>query len=130
MNWLSRFMMGRYGADQLSFALLALGLLCSMLSRVPALRFFFFLSYAIMAVMLFRMLSRNPVKRRIENEKFLKIWNPVAAWGKLQMQIFRERKVYRYFRCPKCKSYVRIPRGKGKVKISCRMCRHEFLKKT
>ena len=37
---------------------------------------------------------------------------------------------HRYFDCPKCRQLVRVPRGKGKIAITCPRCREKFVKKT
>ena len=37
---------------------------------------------------------------------------------------------HRYFACPKCRQTVRVPRGKGKISITCPKCREKFIRKT
>ncbi len=34
------------------------------------------------------------------------------------------------YKCPKCKKPLRVPRGKGKILITCQNCGHKFQKKT
>lgn len=34
--------------------------------------------------------------------------------------------VYCYYYCPNCKQQVRVPAGKGKVRITCPRCEHKF----
>lgn len=71
----------------------------------------------------FRMFSRNLSKRQRENAVVLQKWNVI----KLR---FRQRKTHRYYRCPKCKAVLRVPRGKGKITVICRQCANRFDKKT
>lgn len=130
MNWFRRFMTGRYGADQLSIALLFVSLLLSVV-------FFFIpgtaLSYIVyipLIVFLFRLLSKNIQKRREENIKFLKIWRPVESWFKTKQYRLKDSKSHRYYKCPNCKQTVRVPRKKGKILITCPKCKLEFIKKT
>lgn len=119
---LSSFMAGRYGTDKLNMLILGVGLAASLLSmfvRLPALNLVLFvLSYGMMIWAIFRSLSRNTYKRYRENRKFLQIT------GRL-----KDRQ-NRYFDCPKCRQLVRVPRGKGKISITCPRCREKFIRKT
>ena len=78
---------------------------------------------------LFRMFSRNTYKRREENNKFLRKVNPFLKWFRLQ-QTMRKDKAHRYFKCPNCSQYLRVPRGKGKITVTCRSCRASFQEKS
>ena len=117
-----RFMEGRYGTDKLNTAILSVGLvicLISMFIHAPAVNLFLTaLSYALMIWAIFRTLSRNTYKRYRENRKFLQIF------GRL-----KDRE-HRYFDCHKCRQMVRVPRGKGKIAITCPKCREKFVRKT
>ena len=116
------FMVGRYGTDRLNMVILGVGLVASLLSvliKFPLVNLaLFFLSYGMMFWAIFRTLSRNTYKRYQENRKFLQIA------GRL-----KDRE-HRYFDCPKCRQMVRVPRGKGKISITCPRCREKFVKKT
>ena len=116
------FMVGRYGTDRLNMVILGVGLVASLLSVLikfaPVNLVLFFLSYGMMFWAIFRTLSRNTYKRNQENRKFLQIA------GRL-----KDRE-HRYFDCPKCRQMVRVPRGKGKISITCPRCREKFVKKT
>ena len=117
-----RFMEGRYGTDRLNMTILMLGLGCSILSmffRIPAVNLVLtMLSYALMFWAIARSLSRNTYKRYQENRKYLQIFDRL-----------KDRE-HRYFDCPKCRQLVRVPRGKGKISITCPRCREKFIKKT
>jgi len=119
---LRQFMAGRYGTDRLNMVILCAGLVASLLSvwiRLSPLNLIFWaLSYGLMIWAIFRSLSRNTYKRYQENRKFLQIT------GRL-----KDRE-HRYFDCPKCRQMVRVPRGKGKIAITCPRCRERFVKKT
>ena len=134
MNALRRFMAGRYGGDPLNFFLLGLGivvmLLVSILSRlsVPDVVLLILdgVYFAILILAVFRMLSRNIYRRQRENAVFLNAWNAVR-------RVFRRRsdaKTHCRFRCPQCRQSVRVPRGKGKISITCPKCGTKFIKKT
>lgn len=130
MNWLQRFMAGRYGSDQLNFALLVLCLLLSLISQITGLYVLLLISYLPLLIAIFRMLSRNIYKRRAENAWFLKLWTPVKTWFVQKFTMLRQSKQYRFFKCPSCRATVRVPRGKGKIQIRCPHCGNTFLKKS
>lgn len=119
---LRSFMTGRYGTDRLNMVILCAGLVASLLSVVIAVQplnlIFWGLSYALMFLAIWRSLSRNTYKRYQENRRFLQIFDRL-----------KDRQ-HRYFDCPKCRQTVRVPRGKGKIAISCPRCREKFVKKT
>ena len=117
-----QFMAGRYGMDKLNMAILWTGVICSLLSacihKQPLNLIFWGMSYVLMILSIFRILSRNTYKRYQENRKFLQIFDRL-----------KDRQ-HRYFDCPKCRQMVRVPRGKGKIAITCPRCREKFVKKT
>lgn len=126
---LQRFLYGRYGTDKLCIALLVTGLVLSLLGGI------FFWPLAILAdalyvYALFRTFSRNIPARQREYRAFMRVWDPAAQWFRLQARKFRERKTYKYFRCPSCRQQLRAPRGRGKIEVTCQKCRAVFQTKT
>ena len=119
---LRRFMQGRYGTDKLNMAILLTGLvLCivNMFVHLPVLNLIFMLlSYGLMIWSIFRCLSRNVYKRYQENRKWL-----------MFLQRIKDKQ-HRYYDCPRCRQQVRVPRGKGKINITCPKCKEKFIKKT
>lgn len=116
------FMAGRYGTDRLNMTILGAGLAASFLSVFtsnPKLDLLFVaLSYGLMIWAICRSLSRNTYKRYQENRKFLQFFDRLKD------------RDHRYFDCPKCRQMVRVPRGKGKISITCPKCREKFVRKT
>ena len=121
-QWLMHFMSGRYGTDKLNMYLLGAGLILCVLSMfIPVAVVDLALtlgSYALMICAVFRCMSRNTYKRYQENRKFLMLLDRI-----------KDRE-HRYFDCPRCHQPVRVPRGKGKILITCPKCREKFTKKT
>ena len=78
----------------------------------------------------FRILSRNLNKRYQENMKYLALQSKVTGWFGMQRTRFAQRKQYRYFRCPQCHQQLRVPRGRGRISISCPKCGNQFIKKS
>lgn len=119
---LQRFMRGRYGTDKLNTMILILGLvLCIGSMFLPAgwpVLVMTLLAYACSFTVIFRSMSRNTYKRYRENRRYLSFLNRL-----------KDRE-HRYFACPKCRQSVRVPKGKGKISITCPKCREKFVKKT
>lgn len=123
-NALSRFMYGRNGVDQLGWASLVLLLLLDTVELIvrskseTARMILSTVSFLVMVWILFRMFSRNLPKRRKENAWFLtKIVNPVK-----NRKARSQDKDHKYFTCPQCRTICRVPRGKGKIIITCPKC--------
>lgn len=119
---ISRFMAGRYGTDKLNFALLWTGfgiVVIAIFVRSPLPNFLLHVvAYALMGIAIFRTLSRNTYKRYQENRRFLMFFSGL-----------RDRE-HKYYECPRCRQPVRVPRGKGKIAITCPKCKEKFIKKT
>lgn len=135
MNWLRRFMYGRYGNDQLStflFILYIIVIVFQMLFRNSAAGgILMMLSYVVVLLYFFRCFSKNIYKRQRENQKFLQLWNPVKNYLKFWKRKIQEKdSTKKLYRCPKCHQTIRVPRGRGKIAITCPKCRHEFNRRT
>lgn len=119
---LRRFMQGRYGSDKLNTTILMVALVLvlvyTFLPFGPVQLILWILSYVLMIWAIFRMLSRNTYRRYQENRRFLQFVDGI-----------RDRE-HRYYDCPNCHQRVRVPRGKGKISISCPKCREKFIRKT
>lgn len=127
---LRRFMTGRYGVDQLSRLYLVLTLVLLVLSMITKLPIFYGLAIILLIYMYYRMFSKNTTKMYAQNQKYLNMrYQIVVKWNNAQKH-FAQRKEYRFYRCPKCHQKVRVPRGKGKICITCPKCRNEFIKKS
>ena len=107
-NAIQRFMYGRYGNDQFGHFLIGLALVLILLEALTGFWLLTLLADVAVFYALFRMLSRNTYKRREENAKFLKKANPAIKWLRLQ-QTIRKDKDHRYFKCPNCSQYLRVP---------------------
>ena len=126
---IQKFMSGRRGADELSMALLIAGVVLSMLSSIFRLGILYYISLAIYIFALFRMFSRNLAKRQEENAAFLKLWRGSTSSVRQLFNRVKNSKKYKYFKCPECKSRLRLPRGVGEVTVTCGKCHHAFKQK-
>ena len=125
MNFLRKLMYGRYGSDHLSFFLLFLYVVLIFTSALPHMAWVSWLALAVLLWNLFRMFSRRIDRRRAENARFLALFGPFIRWFKMRRTIHRD-KDHRYFKCPNCGQYLRVPRGKGKITVTCRNCGASF----
>ena len=130
---LARFMAGRNGVDQLGRAVMVGTLVLLLLSMFTSGRLssvLFILVLLGIVYMYFRMFSRNVAKRRAENAKYMRRTYSIRMWFRSLGERWRQRREYKFFRCPSCGTLLRVPRGKGKIKIVCRKCGNSFIKHT
>ena len=127
---IQRFMYGRYGVDDLSKFMLYITLgLCiiTIFFRNPILNAILLVG---LILVYFRIFSKNHQKRYQENLQFLKIKDKVVHFFHREKNIVEQRKIYRIYTCPSCKQKIRIPKGKGKVCVTCPKCSTEFVKRS
>jgi len=125
---LTQFMMGRYGVDQLSKILTGASVVLLILSMFTRWDILYILAIATLLIGYFRMFSRNVSKRYQENQKFLTWRYKVIAKWNVTKQHWAQRKTYHFYKCPDCRQKVRVPKGKGKISITCPKCKKEFIK--
>ena len=127
---LRRFMMGRYGADELSRAQSMVALILLFVSMFSRLGVFYWMAIALIIYSTWRMFSRNISKRYEENQKFLNYRYQLIVKKDRLKKHFQQRKIYRFYKCPQCRQKVRVPKGRGKICITCPKCRTEFVRKS
>lgn len=130
MNRFRKFMLGRYGMDQLSMVLLIFSVLLALTSQITGLPSMALISYLPLMICIYRMLSKNIGKRSMENYKFFMFISPLYSWFQKKQGRIKTVKTHRYFKCPNCKATLRLPKGKGRIIITCPKCRTKFEKKT
>lgn len=136
-NRFQDFMYGRYGNDQLNQFLSIIALVVLVVNLFVRIPFLWLGALALLIWTYFRMLSRNTSRRYAENERFLGFISRFRRGGGYGGRTAadrrarrEERKYYCYFMCPHCNQKVRVPRGKGKIEITCPKCRTSFIKRT
>lgn len=130
MAKLQRFMYGRNGMDSFSFFLIISALVVSTANMFVwhywvSLGLYIF-QLLILIYAFFRILSKNTYRRQRENAGYLKIWNAVKNFFKLQKNKIRDIKTHRYRKCKYCKATLRLKRRRGKHTVRCPKCRGEF----
>ena len=125
----ARFMSGRTGVDQLSYAMVIAALVMTIIGGIAGIGLLTLMADALILLAFYRMLSKNRLKRAQENTTYLqktqKLRRAVTEW----VNRVKNSKKYRYFTCPKCKARLRVPRGVGSVTITCKSCGNKFDKK-
>ena len=125
----ANFMTGRYGGDQLSRASVITGLVLYVLAMLTRFTLFSYLGLALYIWSLYRMFSRNVEKRGLENQKYLQIVGNFRTNTTQAKNRAKNSKEYKYFKCPQCHSWLKLPRGVGEVTVTCGKCQHQFRKK-
>lgn len=122
-------MVGRYGPDHLNIALILFGVILSLVFSLLKLGGLVYVAYLPLVFAIFRMLSRNIPRRRAENDRFLRFWWPIRTKAGNKLKQLKDRNNH-YYRCPSCGSTLRVPKGKGKIQITCPKCGERFTKKS
>ena len=121
---LRRFMYGRYGTDKLNQTLIIAALVLLLAGWLGGrflagwLNVLSFLAYVPLIWSIVRMYSRNIEKRRRQNAAYLRF-----------LSALKDRE-HRYYRCPRCRQTVRVPRGRGRINIRCPKCGEQFVRKS
>lgn len=127
---IQRFMMGRYGADQFGQLLIGISVVLLLISLFTKWNIIYILALGLIAYEYYRMMSRQVERRYAENQKFLNWRYQLAVKKNRHKEHLKQRKIYHFFKCPSCKQKVRVPKGKGKICITCPKCKTEFIKRS
>lgn len=127
---LQQFMAGRYGNDQFTLFLSVAGIILGFLGNFRVLRFLYFVGLILIFYGFFRSLSRNYEARRKELNWYLRVSAKPKAQFKLLTNKIRDRKTHKYFKCKECKTVMRVPKGRGKIEVTCPKCRAKSIRKS
>ena len=125
-----QFMIGRYGTDGLNQFLSIASLVLLLIAIVSRINLFTWLGVALLVFCYYRTFSRNISKRTEENYKFYTLKDRVNGRFRGLKEQWANRKIYHYYRCPQCRQKLRVPRGRGRIQISCPRCGTQFIKKS
>ena len=126
---LQRFMTGRNGMDFLSLFLWILSVLLTFIHMFIRKNILIYIGDVFLLISIFRILSKNIYKRQQENRKFLQIISPLTNRIS-DMQKQKKDPDHKYYRCPKCHQLVRVPKGRGRIEITCPRCKNIFEKRS
>ena len=126
----ARFMQGRHGPDNLGMFTLIAGLVCSLLASFTGISLLSLIGFGLYVWTLFRMLSRNHEKRLAENRKYIELTSNWKLKSRQFTKRLKNRRDYKYFKCPNCKVLLRLKRGCGEKDITCVRCGYQFKQKS
>ena len=127
---LRRFMIGRYGTDGLNQFLSIASLVLLLIAIVSRISLFTWVGVVLLVLCYYRSLSRNISKRTEENYKYYAVKDRIRNKFSGLKDQWANRKIYHYYRCPQCRQKLRVPRGRGRIQISCPRCGTQFIKKS
>ena len=127
---MQRFMAGRYGNDQLNQFIFIVAIVSMVLEIITRQSLFYTLTLVLLILAYVRVFSRNINKRYEENMKFLKKKDAILNKFRKQKYYAAQRRNFHIYTCPQCKQEIRIPKGKGKVEITCPKCGEKFTRKS
>lgn len=129
-KWLQKFMIGRYGVDQMSNIMSMAGVILLLINIFTKYSIFNTVGLVLIGWSYFRIFSRNINKRYMENQKFLKSYKPIERKILKYKNRIKKSKDYKYFKCPNCGQELRVPRKKGRINIKCSNCKTSFVRRT
>ena len=125
-----RFMAGRYGTDALNQFLSIVSIVLLLVALLSRVNLFTWVGMGVLIWCYYRTFSRNIPKRTEENYKFYTLKQQLDGKVRSLKEQWANRKLYHYYRCPQCRQKLRVPRGRGRIQISCPRCGTQFIKKS
>lgn len=119
------FMVGRNGVDKLARWCLGGAVVLTIVNMIVPNIFLMLLSYLLLFYCLFRTFSKNVSARQAENEKFENLFSRTKSKTTSAKTKFEHRKTTVYFKCEECGQSLSVPKGKGKLKVTCPKCSHQ-----
>ena len=123
---LQTLLKGRYGNDQLNLFILSITIFFGLLSTLFESMLLSLIATASIFLCYYRIFSKQLVKRTHENQKFLKYYLPVKTAFKKRFYHLKMQRTHKYLTCKGCGQKLRVPRGKGKICITCPKCKEEI----
>ena len=126
-GWFNNLFHGRQGMDELSKAMFWWGLACLLVSTLLSALLngvlslpFSWIGLLLILLCFLRAFSRRLEQRELENGAYLAFLERRRRQWEMRKERFRQRRDFRFFKCPGCGTILRVPRGKGKIHINCR----------
>ncbi len=139
-NFFTRLFPGRRGPDAICGVLFGAGLVLSAIAWFTKSQLLGWLVYLPWLLALLRMFSRSLERRYQENARFVaacqRAWVRVRGLfdGSARTEEPRIRVAdtaqYHHFACPACGQKLRVPRGRGKVMVTCPRCARTFIERS
>ena len=121
---MAQFLIGRNGFDAFCRGLLFLAMMLIIADIFIPGHVLRSIGLALLIYSYFRAFSRNIGRRQAENA-----WYVSFVQAPFHSYMSRDRKHYRYFKCPSCRQVLRARNGRGRIRVSCSSCHNVFEKK-
>lgn len=115
---------GNYGFDRFSKFLLIVSIIFLTNKWTGAIGVF------LLIVVIFRYFSQNKYKRHLEEMAYEQWINRIKYDFNTKINKLKDRKTHVIKKCPNCGQKLRLPRGKGKIVVTCKACGKEFKART
>ncbi|ALS01319.1 hypothetical protein ATZ33_08040 [Enterococcus silesiacus] len=126
---MQKLLVGRYARmDQLNTTLMRGSLILLLLNLFLPTSIAFWLAVSLLLWLNYRFFSKRIYPRSNENTRYLSRVQQLKKKLDLSKEKLKERKIYTFFKCPNCKQQLRAPKGKGKIKVTCSICKEQFNK--
>lgn len=123
-------MLGRYGQDELGKFILSLSLILLIINLFVKTAALSAAALVLIIYSYYRIFSRDISARYAENKKFLTSLDPLRRKFFSSKNKYDNRKVYKYIKCPQCKFEMKVPKNKGKIRVTCKKCGEKFIVKS
>lgn len=139
---MQNFMNGRHGVDELSTALGGLSMVLALIGSIFSVSPLGWIALIVVIVAIVRAFMPASPARDHENEVFLNaiskvpFLNGLASGGRggsaassdferkkrTAQKMWENRKTTMYFKCKNCGQILSVPRGKGRIRVTCPRC--------
>ena len=126
----AQWMRGRNGSDELATFVLGVALVLVIINVFVRTVFLSLVALGLMGYAWWRMSSKNLEARENENGVFCEFIGPLRPWLRNPGRAFAEARAYKHLKCPECGQRVRVPRGKGHIRVKCPQCHNKFEART
>ena len=117
------FLKSRYGMDDFGKCIILIAMIIHVLGIMIHSSILVGIAVAIAFFELYRMMSKEVWIRSEENIKYKRY---IRLW-KVRYQ---ERKISRIFMCKSCGRMIRVPKGKGRLQVTCKACGNKSIHRT
>lgn len=120
---IKKWFQNKYGMDELGSMLSISGMILLVLASYFKSSILKSLAAAGLIFFVYRFFSSQHWERQEENRQFCK-------YIKLWKMRYEYRMEYRIYLCKRCGRFVRVPKGKGKIQVTCTACGAKMMKRT
>lgn len=122
----AEWLRGRQGPDDLAVFCTNAAIVVVLVNVFVGTSWLGWVALALVAYSMFRIQSKNLGPRARENEAFLRALGPARPWVQNPGAAWRELRTYKHAKCTSCGQRVRVPRGKGRLRVTCPKCSTKF----